>query len=58
MKIEEILKSTSPMDISKKIILNILYTQNVISDSFNEILKSYFEKANKKRDVQLGPEGS
>ena len=41
MKIEEILKSTSPMDISKKIILNILYTQNVISDSFNEILKSY-----------------
>ena len=24
----------------------------------NEILKSYFEKANKKRDVQLGPEGS
>ena len=41
MKIEEILKSTSPLDISKKIILNILYTQNVISDSFNEILKSY-----------------
>lgn len=41
MEIEEVLKSKTPMDISKKIILNILHTQNVISDSFNEILKSY-----------------
>lgn len=41
MKIEEIIKSTVPMDDSKKIILNILYSQNVISDSFNEILKPY-----------------
>lgn len=41
MKIEEILKSTVPMDNSKKIILNILYTQNVITDNFNEILKPY-----------------
>jgi DNA-binding MarR family transcriptional regulator len=41
MKIEEILKSTVPMDNSKKIILNVLYTQNVITDNFNEILKSY-----------------
>jgi DNA-binding MarR family transcriptional regulator len=41
MKIEEVLKSTVPMDNSKKIILNILYTQNVIVDNFNEILKPY-----------------
>lgn len=41
MKIEEILKSTVLMDNSKKIILNILYTQNVISENFNEILKPH-----------------
>lgn len=41
MKIEEVIKSTVPMDVSKKIILNVLYTQNVVSDSFNEILKPY-----------------
>ncbi|WP_338648273.1 MarR family transcriptional regulator [Flavobacterium sp. KS-LB2] len=41
MKIEEILKSTVPMDNSKKIILNVLYTQNVITENFNEILKPY-----------------
>ncbi|MBA4276346.1 MarR family transcriptional regulator [Flavobacterium sp.] len=41
MKIEEVLKSTVPMDISKKIILNILYTQNVLTESFNEILKPH-----------------
>ncbi len=41
MKIEEVLKSTAPMDDSKKIILNILYTQNVVIESFNEIVKPY-----------------
>ena len=41
MKIEEVLKSTAPMDDSKKIILNILYTQNVVIESFNEIAKPY-----------------
>lgn len=41
MKIEEVLKSTVPMDNSKKIILNVMYTQNVITDNFNEILKPY-----------------
>ncbi|SHG29400.1 transcriptional regulator, MarR family [Flavobacterium micromati] len=41
MKIEEILKSSVPMDNSKKIILNVLYTQNVIIENFNEILKPY-----------------
>ncbi|MDD5151111.1 MAG: MarR family transcriptional regulator [Flavobacterium sp.] len=41
MKIEEEIKSTVPLDNSKKIILNILYTQNVVADKFNEILKPY-----------------
>lgn len=29
------------MDNSKKIIMNIIYTQNVITENFNEILKPY-----------------
>lgn len=41
MRIEEIIKSTVSMDNSKKIILNILYTQNVVTENFNEILKPY-----------------
>ncbi|TRX38301.1 MarR family winged helix-turn-helix transcriptional regulator [Flavobacterium restrictum] len=41
MKIEEEIKSTVVLAISKKIILNILYTQNVINDKFAEILKPY-----------------
>jgi len=41
MKIEDILKSTVPMDNSKKIILNVLYTQNVVTENFNDILKPY-----------------
>lgn len=41
MKIEEVVKSTVPMDNSKKIILNILYAHNVITENFNEILKPY-----------------
>ena len=41
MKIEDVIKSTLPMDNSKKIILNIIYTQNVINDKFNEIVKPY-----------------
>jgi len=41
MKIEDILKSTVPMDNSKKIILNVLYTQNIITENFNEILKPH-----------------
>ena len=41
MKIEEVIQSTLPMEISKKIILNIIYTQNVINDKFNEIVKPY-----------------
>jgi DNA-binding MarR family transcriptional regulator len=41
MKIEEEIKSTVLLDNSKKIILNVLYTQNVINDNLNEILKPY-----------------
>jgi len=41
MKIEDVLKSTVPMDVSKKIILNVLYTQNILTESFNDILKPY-----------------
>lgn len=41
MKIEEIIKTISTVSIEKKILLNILYTQNVISEKFNEILKPY-----------------
>ncbi|MFV8369373.1 MarR family winged helix-turn-helix transcriptional regulator [Flavobacterium sp. LB2R40] len=41
MKIEDILKSTVTMDNSKKIILNVLYTQNVITENFNELLKPH-----------------
>ena len=41
MKIEDVIKSKVPMDDAKKAVLNIIYTQNVINDSFNEILKPY-----------------
>jgi DNA-binding MarR family transcriptional regulator len=41
MKIEEIIKSNIDMDNDKKVILNILYTQNVITDKFNEVLKPH-----------------
>lgn len=41
MKIEDEIKSTVALDTSKKIILNVLYTQNVIIDNFNEILKPF-----------------
>ena len=41
MKIEDVLKSTAPMDNSKKIILNIVYTHHLITENFNEILKPF-----------------
>ncbi|MBL0013439.1 MAG: MarR family transcriptional regulator [Flavobacterium sp.] len=41
MKIEEIIKSNVTLDDSKKVILNLIYTQNVIGDNFNELLKPY-----------------
>lgn len=41
MKIEEVIKSNVIMDDTKKVILNIMYTQNVINDKFVELLKPY-----------------
>lgn len=41
MKIEDEIKSTVPLENSKKIILNIFYTHNVVIESFNEVLKPY-----------------
>lgn len=41
MKIEEIIRATSEMSLAKKALLNVLYTQNVVADKFNEILKPH-----------------
>ncbi|MDI9257136.1 MULTISPECIES: MarR family winged helix-turn-helix transcriptional regulator [Flavobacterium] len=41
MRIEEIIKSNVSLSDAKRVILNIMYTQHVISDRFNEILKPY-----------------
>ena len=40
MKIEDIIKSPS-MSTSKKVMMNIMYTQNVIGENFNETMKDY-----------------
>jgi DNA-binding MarR family transcriptional regulator len=41
MKIEDELKSTVDYNKSTRVVLNVMYTQNVITDSFNEIIKPY-----------------
>ena len=41
MKIEDIIKTTAILNNSKRIILNVLYTQNVVNEKFNEVLKPY-----------------
>ena len=41
MRIEEIIKPNSPMAMEKKTLLNVMYTQNIISEKFNEILKPF-----------------
>lgn len=41
MKIEEIIKSNSAISIEKRTVLNIMFTQNVVADAFNDILKSF-----------------
>jgi DNA-binding MarR family transcriptional regulator len=41
MKIEEIIKSNSAISIEKRTVLNIMFSQNVIADAFNDILKSF-----------------
>jgi DNA-binding MarR family transcriptional regulator len=39
MKIEELIKSTVPLNNAKRTLLNIMFAQNIIGDQFNEILK-------------------
>ena len=41
MKIEDVIKSTVSIDDSKKVILNIMFTQSVLGEKFNELLKPY-----------------
>lgn len=41
MTIEEVIKSNVTLTDAKKIILNVMYTQNVIGDKFNEVLKPH-----------------
>lgn len=41
MRIEEELKSTIDYNKSTRVVLNLMYTQNVIIESFNEIIKPY-----------------
>lgn len=41
MTIENVIKSNITLSDAKKIILNIMYTENVIADKFNEILKPH-----------------
>jgi DNA-binding MarR family transcriptional regulator len=41
MTIEEIIKSNSPLALSKKTVLNIMYTQNILAEKFSELLKPY-----------------
>jgi DNA-binding MarR family transcriptional regulator len=41
MKIEEIIKSNSPISIEKRTVLNIMFTQKMVAEAFNEILKSF-----------------
>ncbi len=41
MKIEEYIKTTIKLSEAKSANLNILYTQNIVNDRFNEILKPY-----------------
>jgi len=41
MKIEDIIKSTKTLSLGKRTVLNILYTQNLVSEKFAEVLKPY-----------------
>ncbi len=41
MRIEDVIKSTVPLSAGKRIMLNIMYTQNILAENFNELLKPY-----------------
>ena len=41
MKIEEILHASSDLALHKKVVLNLMYTRNVIADELTDVLKPY-----------------
>jgi len=41
MRIEDILKTSRSLSLNKRIIVNLLYTNNQLSNKLNDILKSY-----------------
>jgi len=41
MNIEQIIKSTIKLSITKKVMLNLAYTKNYMGDKFTELLKPY-----------------
>ncbi len=41
MEIEAEIKTTVPLNLAKKVLLNISFTKNVLSDTFQEITKTY-----------------
>ncbi|KVV14895.1 transcriptional regulator SlyA [Flavobacterium sp. TAB 87] len=41
MTIEDVLQSTVKMDNRQKVILNIMFTQNLLQDKFSEVIKPY-----------------
>lgn len=41
MKIEDVIKPTSPMPLSRKTVLNVMYTQTVLAEKFAEIIKCH-----------------
>ena len=41
MKIEDEIMSSAPIDISKKVMLNLHFTRNTITDKFNEMIRPY-----------------
>lgn len=41
MNIEAEIKSTVPLEITKKVILNIVFTRNMVNDNFIEVLKPF-----------------
>ena len=41
MRIEDVLKSKGTLPLNQRTVMNILYTQNIIAEKFNEIIKPY-----------------
>lgn len=41
MKIEDIVKSSSPLALEKRTILNVMFTQNIIGERLSEVMKEH-----------------